>query len=186
MKSCQSKGIPTIGLYVFTRPLGDQGRCDDGTIVSESSDLAMQAVASRPRLITEQQLQVFTTQFSYQALHRVWSIVDIAEKADFALAAFFGQRHGDLQLGGIKTDKDSAGFLHVSSPVSEARRRPSRHNCRSFHSGEPTLLDRETNIRSARCFPGCSARANAAARASARCCAGPSTASLRAIQPDQG
>jgi hypothetical protein len=40
-------------------------KCGDGTILSESSDPAMQAVASRARLIAEQQLKAFTTQFSY-------------------------------------------------------------------------------------------------------------------------
>jgi hypothetical protein len=53
VKSRQSEGIPAIGLDTLARPLGDQGRRDDRTIMPESRDLAMQAVASRPRLITE-------------------------------------------------------------------------------------------------------------------------------------
>ena len=65
MQSRQSEGIPAIGLDVFARPLGDQGGGDDGTIMPESSDLAMQAIASRPRFITEQQLLVLARQFGY-------------------------------------------------------------------------------------------------------------------------
>ena len=62
VKPRQGNGIPAIGLDVFARPLGDQGRCDDGTIMPESSDLEMQAIASRPRFIAEQQLLVLASQ----------------------------------------------------------------------------------------------------------------------------
>ena len=56
----------------------------------EGSDLAMQAIASRPRFIAEQQLLVLASQLVYQAPYRVWRVVDVAEKPDFALAALFG------------------------------------------------------------------------------------------------
>ena len=130
VKSRQSEGIPAIGLDVIARPLGDQGRRDDGTSMAESSDLTMQAVASRPRLIAEQQLAESASKLSYQASYRIWRVVDVAKKSDLALAALFGQGHGDLHLGGIKTNKDFAIFLHGSSPVREARRRPIRRNPR--------------------------------------------------------
>jgi hypothetical protein len=42
------------------------------------------------------------------------------------VAAVFGHGDGDLQLGGIQTDKHFALLLHGSSPVREARRRPVR------------------------------------------------------------
>ena len=65
VKSRQSEGIPAIGLNVFARPLGNQGRRDDGTIMPESSDLAMQAIASRPSFIAEQQFLLLAGQLDY-------------------------------------------------------------------------------------------------------------------------
>ena len=41
VKSRQRDGIAAIGFDVLARPLGDQGWCDDGAIMPESSDLAM-------------------------------------------------------------------------------------------------------------------------------------------------
>src|ERR1035437_16974 len=124
VKSRHGEGIPAIGLDVLARPLEDQGRRDDETSMAESSDLAMQAVASRPRLIAEQQLAEFSSQLAYQSPYRIWRVVDVAEKSGLALAALFGQGHGDLHLAGVKTNKNSAILLHGSSPVPEARRRP--------------------------------------------------------------
>jgi hypothetical protein len=60
------------------------------TIVPESSDLAMQGIASRTRFIAKQEPLVFASQLVYQALHCLWGIVDLAEKPDFALATIFG------------------------------------------------------------------------------------------------
>src|SRR3979409_1771184 len=118
----------------FACTAGVQGRRDDRTLLPEGSDLAMQAIASRPRFIAEQQLLVLASQLVYRAPYRVWRVVDVAEKPDFAMAALFGQGHGDLPLGSIKTDKDPDILLHGSSPVPEARRRPIRRNPRSSQS----------------------------------------------------
>jgi hypothetical protein len=41
VQSGQSDGISVIGLNVLARPLGNQGRCDNGTIMPESRNLAM-------------------------------------------------------------------------------------------------------------------------------------------------
>ena len=78
-----------IGLDVLAGPLGDQGRCDDGTIMPESSDLAMQAIACRPRFIAKQQLLELASQLVCQPLYCVWCVLDFTEKPDFALAALF-------------------------------------------------------------------------------------------------
>ena len=142
------EGIAPIGLDALARTLGDQRRSDDRALMPESGDLALQAIAGRTGLVAEQQFAVPARQLADQAPHRFWRVVDLAEKADFALTAVFGHGNGDLQFGGIQTDKHFALLLHGSSPVREARRRPIRRNPRSSHSvDEPPPP--ATNIRSA-------------------------------------
>src|SRR3954454_22366626 len=102
----------------------------------ESGDLALQARAGRTRLVEEQQFAVSTGQLADEAPHRLWRVVDLAEEADLALAAFLGEGDRDLQLGGIQTAKHSAYLRHGSSLVREARRRPIRNNPRSSHRGD--------------------------------------------------
>src|SRR3712207_6789514 len=106
--------------------------------MAESGDLAAQTIAGRPGFIAEQELAVLASQLAHEAPYRVWRVVDVAEEADFPLAALLSQGYGDRQLGGIKTDEDFAILLHGSSPVREARRWPIQRNPRSSRSvGEP-------------------------------------------------
>src|SRR5829696_4049556 len=99
--------------------------------MSQSRDLALQAIAGGAGLVAEQQFAVPARQLVDQAPHRLGGIVDLAEKADLSLAAVLGHGDGDLQFGGIQTDKHFALLLHGSSPVREARRRPIQRNPRS-------------------------------------------------------
>src|SRR3954447_23843357 len=113
----------------------------------ERRELALQAIAGRTRLVAEHQFAVSTGQLVDEGPDRLWRVVDLAEEADLALAAFRGQGDRDLQLGGIQTDKHFASLRHGSSLVREARRRPIRNNPRSSHQGdEPPPPG--TNIRS--------------------------------------
>src|SRR3954454_5028165 len=117
----------------------------------ESRDLALQAIAGRTRLVAEQHFAVSAGQRADEAPDRLWRVVDLAEEADLALAAFLGQGDRDLQLGGIQTqtDKHFAFLRHGSSLVREARRRPIRNNPRSSHQGDEPPPP-ATNIRSVR------------------------------------
>src|SRR5215207_7330443 len=115
----------------------------------ESRDLALHAIAGRTRLVAEHQFAVSIGQLVDEAPDRLWRVVDLAEEADLALAAFLGQGDRDLQLGGIQTDKHFASLRHGSSLVREARRRSIRNNPRSSH-GEDESPPPETNIRSVR------------------------------------
>src|SRR4051794_25895046 len=90
----------------------------------ERRDLALQAIAGRTRLVAEQQFAVSAGQLADEAPHRLWRVVDLAEEADLALAAFLGQSDRDLQLGGIQTDKHLAFLRHGSSLLGVAPRRP--------------------------------------------------------------
>src|SRR5215218_10216317 len=115
----------------------------------EGRDLALQAIAGRTRLVAEQQLAVPADQLVHQTPHGLRRVVYVTEETDLALAAVLGHGDGDLQLGGIQTDKHFALLLHGSSPVREARHRPIRRNPRSSHSvDEPPPP--ATNIRSAK------------------------------------
>src|SRR5829696_3467044 len=116
----------------------------------ESRDLALQAIAGRTRLVAEHQFAVSAGQLADEAPDCLWRVVDLAEEADLALAAFLGQGNRDLQLGGIQTDKHFAFLQHGSSLVREARRRPIRNNPHSSHRGDKSPPP-ETNIRSDRC-----------------------------------
>src|SRR3954462_5369524 len=115
----------------------------------ERRDLALQAIAGRTRLVAKQQSAVSAGQLAGEAPHRLGRVVDLAEEADLALAAFLGQGDRDLQLGGIQTDKHFASLRHGSSLVREARRWPIRNNPRSSHSGDEPPPP-ATNIRSAK------------------------------------
>src|SRR3954451_24423606 len=86
----------------------------------ESRDLALQAIAGRARLVAEQHFAVSAGQLADEAPDRLWRVVDLAEEADLALAAFFGPGDRDLQLGGIQTDKHFAFLRH--SPARVRRR----------------------------------------------------------------
>src|SRR5215212_7702805 len=119
----------------------------------ERRDLALHAIAGRTRLVAEHQFAVSTGQLVDEAPDRLWRVVDLAEEADLALAAFLGQGDRDLQLGGIQTDKHFASLRHSSSLVRKARRRPIRNNPCSSHRGDEPPPP-ATNIRSAR--SGCS------------------------------
>src|SRR3954469_5485713 len=113
----------------------------------ESRDLALQAIAGRARLVAEQHFAVSAGQLADEAPDRLWRVVDLAEEADLALAAFFGPGDRDLQLGVIQTDKHFAFLRHGSSLVREARRRPIRNTPRSSHQGDEPPPP-ATNIRS--------------------------------------
>jgi hypothetical protein len=102
--------------------------------MAEGCDLALQAIAGGAGLVAEQQLAASARQLVDQAPHRFGRVVDLAEKADLALAALFGHGDGDLQFRRIQTDKHFALLRHGSSPVREARRRPIRRHPRSSHS----------------------------------------------------
>src|SRR3954471_4446127 len=132
----QGQGIPAVGLHALAGALRDQGGCDDGTLMPERRDLALQAIAGRTRLVAEQHFAVSAGQLADEAPHRLWGVVDLAQEADLALTALLGQGDRDLQLGGIQTDKHSAYPRHGSSLVREARRRPIRNNPRSSHRGD--------------------------------------------------
>src|SRR5215207_1672709 len=129
----QGQRIPTVGLHALAGALRDQRGRDDGTLMPESRDLALHAIAGRTRLVAEQQFAVSAGQLADEAPDRLWRVVDLAEEADLALAALLGQDNRDLQLGGIQTDKHFAFLRHGSSLVREARRRPIRNNPRSSH-----------------------------------------------------
>src|SRR5829696_1506718 len=118
----------------------------------ESRDLALQAIAGRTRLVAEYQFAVSTGQLADETPDRLWRVVDLAEEADLALAAFLGQGDRELQLGGIQSDKHFASLRHVSSLVRKARRRPIRNNPRSSHRRDEQPPP-ATNIRSARLWP---------------------------------
>ena len=94
----QGEGIAPVGLDAFARTLGDQRRSDDRALMPESGDLALQAIAGRTGLVAEQHLAVPARQLVDQAPHRLGRVVDLAEEADFALAAVFGHGDGDLSL----------------------------------------------------------------------------------------
>src|SRR5436190_24202458 len=51
MEPGQGQGIPAIGLDALARPLRVQRGSDDDTLMPESRDLALQAIAGRTRLV---------------------------------------------------------------------------------------------------------------------------------------
>src|SRR3954463_4692201 len=101
-------------------------------VMPEGADLPLQPIAGRPGLVAEQQPAVLAGELGNQPSHRLWRMVDVAEKAYLALAPLFGQGDRDLHFGGVETDKDGAILLHGSSPMPEAMREappppPPRH-----------------------------------------------------------
>src|SRR6185503_11975692 len=108
MEPGQGEGIPAIGLDALTRPLRDQRGSDNGAVVPESGDLALQPIAGRPGLVAEQQPGILAGELGNQPPHRLWGMVDVAQEAYLALAPVFGQGDGDRHLGGVETDKSCA------------------------------------------------------------------------------
>src|SRR3954454_19953741 len=159
MQPGQGDGIPAIGLDALARSLRDQRGSNDGAVVPEGGDLPLQPIAGGPGLVAEQQPAVLAGELGDQPSHRLWRMVDVAEKAYLALAPLFGQGDRDLHFGGVETDKNGTILLHGSSPMREAPRRTIRRNPRSPHSAGRATSAAATNIRSARCSRPVSIRA---------------------------
>ncbi|OYD82488.1 hypothetical protein CHT98_20005 (plasmid) [Azospirillum brasilense] len=77
---------------------------------------------------------ILAGQLLNEPAHGVSPVGDLAQKAHLARAPGLGQRDGDRLFVRVHGDKHPAILLHGSSPVSKAKRRPTRRNPRSQHN----------------------------------------------------
>ncbi len=99
--------------------------------MAKISDLPVQFIAARPSLVAHAQPAVLASQLFDQPTHCICPVGDLAPKANLARASGLGYRDGDRLFVRVHGDKHPAILLHGSSPVSEARRRPTQRNPRA-------------------------------------------------------
>ena len=70
-----------------------------------------------PGLVTEIELAVTLAKLRHKLLRRRLRVIDLAQIADLAIAAGFGDRHGVAQLRCIDPYENLCIILHGSSPL---------------------------------------------------------------------
>ena len=108
----QRDRVAPVRLDALARPFRDQGWSDHYASVTERLDLAIKPVSRRPSLEADVQPVVSVGQPLDRPLDRQRTVLDIAEKPDFAGPSAFRDRHGVLFLGDIKSHKHFAMLSH--------------------------------------------------------------------------
>src|SRR5207245_10186493 len=124
---CQAHRITPVGLDPFAGLLRDRGGRDDGAVVTQTSNLAVQPVPRRTRFVTEMQLLVAARQLSDHPLDRQRRTVDLAEIPDLTLATDIGDRYRRLLLRRVKCGECFAILLPGTPSLPSAPVVPPRH-----------------------------------------------------------
>jgi hypothetical protein len=130
MQPGQRDCIAPVRLHPVAGPAGDQRGRHHRAVVAKSGDLPVQAVATRAGLVADLEPAVLAGQPLDQAPHRIRLVGDLAMKAHLARASGLGHRDRNLGLVRIQPNAYRPIFSHGSSPMSEARPRPTRRNPR--------------------------------------------------------
>ena len=126
----QTGCVSPVSLDPVARPLGNQGRSNNDTVVPTRRQLALDPVTTRPRLIAEPQLRPVLAELANQPLQRRRRVRDPAVVPNLTAQAAFRDRHDDPVLVNIKSDiRDT--IPQDPSPMHEARHRPIRCNPRT-------------------------------------------------------
>jgi hypothetical protein len=129
----QAAGVPPIRLDPVARPLRDQGRSHDDTVMPTRRQLALDAVAARSRLIAEPQLSPLLTELASQPPQRRRRVRNPPVVSNLAPQTPFRDRYDNPVLMNIKPNVSDT-IRHNPSRMHQARHRPTRRNPRYLHT----------------------------------------------------
>jgi hypothetical protein len=112
MQLGQRGGIAAIGLHPVAGPARDQRRSDHATVLAETAQQPMHAVAARPGFVAKAEPSMPPLQPLNQATQRLRAARNLAQEADFAGAARLGDRHRGGPL--VDVQSHERGMLHAA------------------------------------------------------------------------
>ena len=116
----QLHGVAAVGLHPLAGPARDQGRCDDGAVVSEPLDQTLQPVARRPGLVAEAKPRARPLKLVHETTDGSRIRGDLAEIPDLTIASAFRHRNGVAVLRYVHSDENLAIVDHGSPSWLEA------------------------------------------------------------------
>ena len=109
--------VSPVGLDPVARPAWDQRRRHHGAFMAKRSDLPVQPIPGRTRLVAEVNRLVAVHHLPDQLDHPVRCVVELAKITDLAIPAALRYRDGVPCFRGIDPNKFLPMSLHGSSPM---------------------------------------------------------------------
>jgi hypothetical protein len=121
----QAQSVAPVSFHPIARTLRDQRRRNHNALVTEALDLAVEAIAGRPRLVAERQPLVFGGKLPHNLCRCSLGIIDLAQKPNLARPTGVRDRNRITQLGCIESHESFAMIAHDSPSLLEALPGPS-------------------------------------------------------------